>query len=192
MTMVYQSIRCLGSGYFGEVWLEHDDALDRPCAAKYVDPSRLAPALNGYAEAQAMIAGEHDNVVSVYSADMVAGAPVIRMEYLPEDSVQDKYAGVPAPVRDAVRLAEEACRGVQHLHSCGLLHRDVKPANLLLTGDGRVKVSDFGLSCRLGDAGGAPPWGYTPCAARVHRHGHFDGCWRRVRPGRDDLPAAQR
>jgi serine/threonine-protein kinase len=147
MTMVYQSIRCLGSGYFGEVWLEHDDALDRPCAAKYVDPSRLAPALNGYAEAQAMIAGEHDNVVSVYSADMVAGAPVIRMEYLPEDSVQDKYAGVPAPVRDAVRLAEEACRGVQHLHSCGLLHRDVKPANLLLTGDGRVKVCDFGLSC---------------------------------------------
>ena len=159
--MGYRQIQCLGSGYFGEVWLEHDDGLDRLCAAKHLNPTRLAPGVDANAEAQAMMIAQHDNVVSVFSADMVAGAPVIRMEYLSEGSVAGRYKGGPVPVRDAVQIMEEACRGVEHLHARGLLHRDIKPGNLLLTEAGSVKVSDFGLSCQQGATTGIPPWNYT-------------------------------
>lgn len=96
-----------------------------------------------------MIAAEHDNVVVVYSAELEGGEPVIRMEYLPDGSVTDKYGGNPIAVAEAVRIMEDACRGVEHLHVRGILHRDIKPGNLLLTPNGAVKVSDFGLSCPI-------------------------------------------
>jgi eukaryotic-like serine/threonine-protein kinase len=83
------------------------------------------------------------------------------MEYLPDGSVADRYKGDPVPAGDAVRIMEEACRGVEHLHARGLLHRDIKPGNLLLTDTGSVKVSDFGLSCQLGATRGVPLLSYT-------------------------------
>lgn len=159
--MAYQRLQLLGSGFFGEVWLEYDDALNRQCASKYLNPSRLARGADVYAEARAMIMAAHANVVSVYSADEVEEIPVIRMEYLPQGSVQDRYSGDPVPSGDAVRLLEDACRGVEQLHAAGLLHRDLKPGNLLLTDKGGVKVSDFGLSCKQDATGGVPPWAYT-------------------------------
>jgi serine/threonine protein kinase len=88
------------------------------------------------------------------------GEPVIRMEYLPNGSVDDKHNGSPVPVEEAVRIMEDACRGISHLHAQGILHRDIKPANLLLADSGRVKVSDFGLACELADAKTAPPRSY--------------------------------
>jgi serine/threonine protein kinase len=156
----YSSIRRLGAGYFGEVWLEFDEALGRQCASKYLNPARLTPGADVHAEAQAMVMAKHPNIVAVYSADEVEGVPVIRMEYLPEGSVEDRYNGAAVAVGDAVRLLEEACRGVEHIHGRGLLHRDIKPANLMLETDGSAKVSDFGLSCQRGATEGVPPWSY--------------------------------
>jgi serine/threonine protein kinase len=72
-----------------------------------------------------MIAAQHENVVVVYSAELEGGEPVIRMEYLPTGSVTDKYGGNPIAVADAVRMMEDACRGVEHLHVRGILHRDI-------------------------------------------------------------------
>ena len=158
--MPYNRKACLGSGFFGEVWLEEDVGLNRYCAAKYLDPSRL-PAGVAFAEAQMMLDAEHDNVVRVYSADTESGVPVIRMEYLPAGSVADRYQGQPAPVGDALHILEEACRGVEALHARGVLHRDLKPANLLIGEGNRIKVSDFGLACEVVNLAGAPPWGYT-------------------------------
>jgi eukaryotic-like serine/threonine-protein kinase len=158
--MPYNRLACLGSGYFGEVWLEEDTGLNRRCAAKYLNPARL-PTGVAFAEAQLMLDAEHGNVVRVYSADDEAGIPVIRMEYLPDGSVADRYRGEPAPVADALHIVEEACRGVEALHSREVLHRDLKPANLLIAEGNRIKVSDFGLACEATNAAGAPPWGYT-------------------------------
>jgi serine/threonine protein kinase len=164
--MPYQRVRQLGYGHFGEVWLEQDLALDRPCAAKYLDAARLAG--GSFDEAKAMLDAEHDNVVRVYAADLehpVPGGPpmpIIRMEYLPNGSLQDRYGGQPGPVADVVRAVEDAARGVEALHSRGVLHRDIKPGNLLIADDGRVKVSDFGLACHAGAGASAPPWGYLP------------------------------
>jgi serine/threonine protein kinase len=156
----YKRIACLGTGFFGEVWLEEDAALDRQCAAKYLYPARLPPG-PVFAEARAMLGAEHDNVVRVYSADIEAGIPVIRMEYLPAGSIADRYKGAPAPVAEAIHAVEEACRGVEALPARGALHRDIKPANLLIGDGGRIMVSDFGLACEVASLAGAPPWGYT-------------------------------
>lgn len=157
--MPYNRKSCLGTGYFGEVWLEEDLGLDRHCAAKYLNPARL-PGGPVFTEAQIMLDAEHENVVRVYSADFEAGIPVIRMEYLPAGSVADRYQGMPAPVGDAINIMEDACRGVEALHARGVLHRDLKPANLLIASKDRIKVSDFGLACEVAKIGGAPPWGY--------------------------------
>ena len=108
-----------------------------------------------------MLDGEHDNVVRVFSADTEAGIPVIRMEYLADGSIADRYAGDPVAVADALHVLEEACRGVETQHARGVLHRDLKPANLLIAEGGRIKVSDFGLACEAGNSAGAPPFGYT-------------------------------
>lgn len=158
--MPYRQLVCLGSGFFGEVWLEEDEGLGRKCAAKYLNPRRLPPG-TVFAEAQAMLDAEHDNVVRVYSADIEGAIPVIRMEFLPNGSVADRFGGSPVPVSDALHVLEDACRGVEALHARGALHRDLKPANLLIGDAGRIKVSDFGLACPLAKVGGAPPWGYT-------------------------------
>lgn len=159
---MFTQIRLLGSGFFGQVWLEHDTALDRLCAAKYLTgPGSTSSPVNPFNEAQAMLRVQHENVVRVYSAEMEASGPVIRMEYMPAGSVSDQYGTKAAPALTAVKLLEGACRGVEALHTAGLLHRDLKPANLMIGASGDVKVSDFGLACGERDAALAPI-GYVP------------------------------
>lgn len=160
--MAYQQIQMLGRGHFGEVWLEEDRALDRRCAAKYLNVARLPSGANPFAEAQQMLAAEHPHVVRVYSADEEAGVPVIRMEYLPDGSVTDRYGSGPLPVGLALSILTDACRGVEYLHTRGLLHRDLKPGNLLIADDGRRCVSDFGLACAQNDPLSGLPLAYLP------------------------------
>jgi serine/threonine protein kinase len=160
--LAYKQIQCLGAGFFGEVWLEQDTGLNRQCAAKHLDRTYFSKDSNVFAEAQTMrAAGENDHVVTVYSAELDENdEPIIRMEYLSNGSVDDKYNGNPVAVGEAIRIMEDACRGISHLHAQGILHRDIKPANLLLADSGKVKVSDFGLACAVADAKSAPPRSY--------------------------------
>lgn len=157
--MPYDRVRPLGSGFFGEVWLEYDAALDRSCAAKYLNPAYLAPG-HEFDEARRMNGIEHDNVVRIYSADFENNVPVLRMEFLSHGSVEGRYCGASAPVAEGMRFIEDACRGVEALHANGVLHRDIKPANLLITDDGHAKVSDFGLACHHADIGAGSTWAY--------------------------------
>lgn len=159
--MAYTRIRELGRGSFGIVMLEHDDALNRDCAAKYIDPANLQKGRE-FDEARLMIGAEHDHVVRVHSADLESGVPVIRMEYLENGSVEGLYQGLPAPVIAASRALEDAARGVDALHARGVLHRDIKPGNLLIDDNGRIKVSDFGLARLQSDPQGGLPFAYAP------------------------------
>ncbi|ELB94907.1 serine/threonine protein kinase, partial [Rhodococcus wratislaviensis IFP 2016] len=156
----FRRIKHLGDGFYGSVELEYDEGLNRPCAVKYITHTAFSGA--DFTEAQAMELGKHDNVVTVYSTDEENGTPVIRMEYLEDGSVADKYKQDAAPVREAILIMEAACRGIAHIHTVGLLHRDIKPANLLLDRTHTVKVSDFGLACEKVEPDGGSGFPYFP------------------------------
>lgn len=158
--MAYQRIRTLGRGHFGVVELERDLSLDRLCAVKYIHADALSGGVDDHKEAKAMLLAKNEHVVDVFAADVVNGQSVIRMEYLPDGSVESRFSGAAVPVKTAIQIVEDACRGVQHLHTQGLLHRDIKPANLLFDAFGRVKVSDFGLSGMANDPETLPNMGY--------------------------------
>ncbi|MGR6031075.1 serine/threonine-protein kinase [Rhodococcus erythropolis] len=160
MVAPFRRIKHLGNGFYGSVELEYDEGLNRPCAAKYITHAAFSEA--DFTEAQAMELGKHDNVVSVFSTDVENGTPVIRMEYMEDGSVADRYKQDAAPVRDAVLIVEAACRGIAHIHTVGLLHRDIKPANLLLDRTHIVKVSDFGLACEKVEPEGGSGFPYFP------------------------------
>lgn len=159
--MPYTFVQILGQGHFGQVRHEHDDALGREVAAKYLDPQFLTPG-HEFDEARMMIGAEHDHVVRIYSADFENGQPVIRMEYLANGSIESKFHGLPAPTLEATLALEDAARGVDALHARGALHRDIKPGNLLIGDNGGIKVSDFGLACVQGHHHTAAPFGYLP------------------------------
>jgi serine/threonine protein kinase len=143
--------RPLGHGGMATVYLGHDSELDRPVAIKV-----LAENLTGHEtfrrrflrEAQLAARLSHPNVVSVYDAgEQADGRPYIVMEHVDGETLADvlRKRG-PLPADEAATLAAQACRGLAHAHAAGLVHRDVKPQNLLLRRDGTLKVADFGIA----------------------------------------------
>jgi eukaryotic-like serine/threonine-protein kinase len=143
----YRLERPLGHGGMATVYLARDEELDRPVAIKV-----LAEHLAGDAafrdrflrEARLAARLSHPNVVSVYDAgESEDGRPFIVMEYVPGMTLAE--VGRLAP-DEAVGLVVQACHGLAHAHEAGLVHRDVKPQNLLLRDDGVLKVADFGIA----------------------------------------------
>ena len=143
----YRLERSLGHGGMATVFLARDEELDRPVAIKL-----LAEHLAGdtafrdrfLREARLAASLSHPNVVSVYDAGQAEdGRPFIVMEYVPGVTLAE--VGRPAP-GEAVELVVQACQGLAHAHAAGLVHRDVKPQNLLLRDDGVLKVADFGIA----------------------------------------------
>jgi serine/threonine-protein kinase len=138
--------RELGRGGMAQVYLARDRELERPVALKV-----LAAHLGGDETfrrrflREARVAGRlsHPNVVQVYDAGESDGRPYIVMEYVPGRTLAD--CGRLAPERVA-ELGRQACAGLQHAHAAGLVHRDIKPGNLLLREDGVLKIADFGIA----------------------------------------------
>jgi serine/threonine-protein kinase len=128
------------------VYLAHDEELHRPVAVKV-----LAEHLAGddsvrerfVREARLAARLSHPNVVQVYDAGESEGQPFIVMEYVRGGTLAQCGK---APVDEAVQLMLQACAGLQHAHEAGLVHRDVKPGNLLLRDDGVLKIADFGIA----------------------------------------------
>jgi len=142
----YRVERELGHGGMATVYLAHDEELERPVAVKVL-PEHLAgdDAFRARFVREARLAGRlsHPNVVRVYDAGEADGRPFIVMEYVPGASLADTG---PLPVPRVVDLGTQACAGLQHAHDAGLVHRDVKPANLLVRDDGVLKIADFGIA----------------------------------------------
>lgn len=147
----YRLERPLGHGGMATVYLARDAELDRPVAVKL-----LAENLAGdvsfrerfLREARLAARLSHPNVVSVYDAgEEPDGRPYIVMEYVEGETLADvvRERGQ-LPAEEAVRLALQACRGLEHAHAAGLVHRDMKPQNLLLRKDGTLKIADFGIA----------------------------------------------
>ena len=141
----YRLVRLLGRGTMGEVYLAQDTLLDRPVAVKFVRAARDPVARARFnEEARAIARLQHPNVVAIYRIAEVAGHPYLVSEYVrgrPLDQLER-----PAPSRQVLEIALDLARGLAAAHRCGVLHRDVKPANAILSDDGRAKLLDFGLA----------------------------------------------
>jgi eukaryotic-like serine/threonine-protein kinase len=142
----YRLEQSIGRGAMAVVYLARDEELGRPVAIKILaeqlgsDESIRARFLR---EARLASRLSHPNVVHVYDAGEARGRLFIVMEHVPGSTLA---ACGKLSFGEAVGLAVQACAGLQHAHDAGLVHRDVKPANLLLREDGVLKIADFGIA----------------------------------------------
>ena len=156
----YEILSRIGAGGMGVVYRAHDSRLGRDVAVKVLaedvatDPERLR---RFEREARAAGALDHPNVVAIHDVGSVAGTPFVVTELLEGETLRERLASGPLPARKAVELAVQIAQGLGAAHERGIVHRDVKPENLFLTRDGRVKILDFGLAkLRPLDAGPGP------------------------------------
>ena len=143
----------LGQGAMGTVYRAHDPILDRPVALKTVSPALLTgkePLARFQREARAAARLQHPNIVTIFEVGEVEGTHYIAMELV--EGIELGEAIVPLdrfPLDRRVRMMVDVCRGLDFAHKMGVIHRDVKPANIRLTRDGTVKILDFGIAKSL-------------------------------------------
>jgi eukaryotic-like serine/threonine-protein kinase len=140
----------LGKGGMGEVYLARQVSLDRIVALKTLS-KELAKKEDFVArflrEARSMAKLDHVNVVKVYAVDSYKGLHFVAIEYVDGKSIQDWLDKLTKfSIGDAVHIAMVSAEGMKHAHDQNMVHRDIKPDNILLTSSGIVKVADFGLA----------------------------------------------
>ncbi len=165
---VYRLQQSLGRGAAGQVWLAEDMVLKRRCAVKIVPPELVGSNAEAWRnalrrEASAMANIRHPNVANVYAFGRHRDLHYFIMEWVEGETLaaeieRRRQAKEPMPVRRALKIIGECARGLAAVHAVGIIHRDVKPTNIMLAKDGRVVLIDFGL-VRMPDGtgpGGAP------------------------------------
>ena len=149
----YAVEKTLGKGGMATVELAEDTELQRKVAVK-----RLFASLAGddvfqerfLREGRMAAALSHPNLVAVYDVGEEDGLPYIVMEYVDGQTLAELLArSGPMQPDDAVELLLQVCAGLEHAHAAGLVHRDIKPQNLLIRSDGVVKIADFGIARTL-------------------------------------------
>ena len=149
----YTVEKTLGRGGMATVELAHDTELDRRVAVKRLFASLADDAIfrQRFLREARMAAGlSHPNLVAVFDVGDEDGLPYIVMEYVDGETLADLMRRTgPLPADRAVDLLLQVCAGLQHAHATGLVHRDIKPQNLLVRSDGTVKIADFGIARTL-------------------------------------------
>ena len=136
----------LGAGGMGEVYRTWDTRLKRAVALKVISSGTAMDAeqrARFEREARAVASLNHPNVLAVHDLGTVEDTPYVVFELLEGETLKERLARGALPARKAVELGIQVCRGLAAGHARGIVHRDVKPANLFITGDGTVKI----LSC---------------------------------------------
>jgi WD40 repeat protein/serine/threonine protein kinase len=141
-------IKKLGRGGFGTVWLAHDLALGRQVALK-LPVSEGREAANLLHEAQTAASLRHTNIVSIYEVGTDNGRAFIASEYIDGLTLRDFLSTGRPPISRTVELLVSVAQALQHAHEHGVVHRDVKPANILLNKQGQPFVADFGIAKRI-------------------------------------------
>ena len=143
----------LGSGGMSTVYLARDETLDRPVAVKVMhrEMSEQEDQLQRFRqEARAVAKLSHPNVVSVIDAGEDGGHPYIVFEYVKGETLKQRIARIGAlDTQEAIAYAIEVARGLTVAHSRNMVHRDIKPQNVLIDEEGRAKLTDFGISRQL-------------------------------------------
>ena len=136
----------------GEVRRAHDRRLDRDVAIKFLRPGLAAqPHIRDRFESEARNAAQltHPNVVTVLDSGEIDGQPYMVMECLPGRTLKDALVDGPLGEQQAKAVARDILSALAAAHELGIVHRDVTPANILLTDDGRAKIADFGIAKSL-------------------------------------------
>ncbi|HTY57725.1 MAG TPA: protein kinase, partial [Bacteroidota bacterium] len=150
----YTILQKLGEGGMGIVYRAHDTALDRAVALKFL-PERAAQASSDrerfIREARAAAGIDHPNVCTIYEVGETSdGRIFIAMALYDGETLQEKISRGPLPVDEARAIAIQAAEGLRAAHERGIVHRDVKCSNIMVTAKGQVKIMDFGLAAGLG------------------------------------------
>src|SRR5207244_11973374 len=183
----YRLYRRIGEGATSTVWLGHDENLDRQVAIKVLHAHLLADdAARQRLEREARTAARlnHPNVVAVYDVLVTDDLAAAVLEYVPGDGLDYRIRRTgPLPADVAARIGAELAAGLAAAHAEGILHRDVKPANVLLGEDGRARLADFGIAQALDESG-----------ATLTEAGNVVGTLRYMAPerleGKDPTPAS--
>ena len=146
----YRIERVLGHGAMAKVVLARDEELDRHVAVKLLD-ERLAADETFRArfarEARVAAGLSHPNIVTVFDVGETDGRPFIVMEYVEGRTLDERLRrDGPLPPDEVRRIGLQVCDGLEHAHTHGLIHRDLKPGNLIERSDGTIKIGDFGIA----------------------------------------------
>src|SRR6185369_3620075 len=152
----YRLVELLGQGGMARIYRAHDNQLDRDVAVKILRPEYGRDPDFGSRfrhEAQSAASLNHPNVVSVYDYGQDEAGPFIVMELVDGEDLAAivKRSGA-LPPRQAARIIAEAARALQAAHQRGIVHRDVKPGNVMINREGQVKVTDFGIARAIAEA----------------------------------------
>ncbi len=162
----YEVVELLGVGGMGEVYRGRDPRLGREVAIKVlpVEVGQDAARLRRFEqEARAASALNHPNILTVFDVGSIAGTSYLVTELLEGSSLRSRLqraadsrpgsrAGSGLPLRTAVEWATEIARGLAAAHQRGIVHHDLKPENVFVTEDGRLKILDFGLAKHTGES----------------------------------------
>jgi serine/threonine protein kinase len=157
----YRLLEKLGEGAMGEVFRAEDTRLKRTVALKFLPAAMVADASlrqRFFHEAQAAAALDHPGICTIHEIDERDGDVFLVMAFVDGPTLQKKIEQRPLKLEEALEIAIQAAEGLQAAHECGIVHRDIKSSNILLTSKGQVKITDFGLAMlggrtRLTEAG---------------------------------------
>jgi serine/threonine protein kinase/sugar lactone lactonase YvrE len=151
----YEVLEEIGRGGMGIVFKAEDTKLKRTVAIKSISPLLLTgeeEKIRFFREAQAAAALNHPNICTVYEIDELEGHPFIAMEYIEGQNLRSKIEARPLKLEDAIDIIIQVVEGLRHAHKNGIIHRDVKSANIMVKKDNHVKIMDFGLAKLIGSS----------------------------------------
>lgn len=138
----------LGKGGFGRTYLAHDERLDRTVVLKVLDGRQEVTGPRALREARALARIGHPGIVSIYDVEEVGDQVILVLEHLPGRTLADRLANGPLTLLDTALLGAIMAGALEAAHKAGLIHRDVKPSNILFDRSGAPLLADFGLMAR--------------------------------------------
>jgi tetratricopeptide (TPR) repeat protein/TolB-like protein/predicted Ser/Thr protein kinase len=145
----YRIVEKIGAGGMGEVYLADDTKLNRRVALKFLLPQYTADEelkARFTREAQAAAALNHPNIITIHEVAAFEGRPFMAMEFVPGRSLRELASDKALSMGELINLAMQIGEGLHKAHEAGIVHRDIKPQNILIDNDGRIKITDFGLA----------------------------------------------
>jgi serine/threonine protein kinase len=153
----YTIVRLVGRGGMGEVYEAYEHTLDRRVALKVISPQKPGSKSENemidrfMREARTLAQVNHPNVVTIYAIDQIENTQFIAMEYVEGAQLSELFSLFAFTADEATPLFFQLLKGMSALHDRNIIHRDIKPHNLMLRPDGQIKILDFGIAKRMGD-----------------------------------------